>query len=268
MVETLPHASRLRLDQALAQWRQWRNGPTSPPEVVELLGAGISNTSLRVNAGGSDWVLRIDGIDPQKLGLSRSTEWRALSHAARQGLSPAPSYQNPELGVLVCEFIQEQAADADSGLADIAQLLRAIHDLPPLKFRLDPMSRATHYLQLAGDEELPRQFLQACERLQQDAPDPVLCHNDLLRANRLRGADRLLALDWEYAAMGDACFDLAVIMEGDSLDQDACRALHHHYLQREANATEQQRLQDNRLVYRELSRLWECIYSEQNQQRK
>ena len=38
---------------------------------------------------------------------------------------------------------------------------------------------------------------------------PVPCHNDLLAANFIRGAEHLWIVDWEYAGMGDRYFDLA-----------------------------------------------------------
>ena len=38
--------------------------------------------------------------------------------------------------------------------------------------------------------------------------EPVPCHNDLLAANFLRGADGIRIVDWEYAGMGDRYFDL------------------------------------------------------------
>ena len=38
---------------------------------------------------------------------------------------------------------------------------------------------------------------------------PCPCHNDLLAANFIRGAEQLWIVDWEYAGMGDRYFDLA-----------------------------------------------------------
>ena len=52
---------------------------------------------------------------------------------------------------------------------------------------------------------------------------PVPCHNDLLPANFLRGEDRIVIVDWEYAGMGDRFFDLgnlAVNNEFGEEDED------------------------------------------------
>jgi thiamine kinase-like enzyme len=50
------------------------------------------------------------------------------------------------------------------------------------------------------------------------------CHNDLLNANFLTG-DQLYVLDWEYAGMGDAYFDLANFSDHHNLDDEQDRWL-------------------------------------------
>ena len=49
--------------------------------------------------------------------------------------------------------------------------------------------------------------------------EPVPCHDDLLAANFIRGADRLWIVDWEYAGMGDRYFDLANFAVNNELDE-------------------------------------------------
>jgi thiamine kinase-like enzyme len=53
-----------------------------------------------------------------------------------------------------------------------------------------------------------------------DGPEhqPVLCHNDLLAGNFLRGA-QIWIVDWEYAGMGDRYFDLANFAVNNELDE-------------------------------------------------
>jgi aminoglycoside phosphotransferase (APT) family kinase protein len=261
MVETLPHAVRLRLEQALAQWRHWRDGPAQPPQPEARLEQGISNTSIRVVAGDRRWVVRLDKVNPVRLGISRAAEWHALEHAAAAQISPQPSYYNPDIGVLVCDFCE--ATDTPEGaeeIADVAGLLRTIHTLPAVRFRLDPLARAQRYASIAGSKPTP-DFIATCERLANGAPTPVLCHNDLLRANRLRShAGNLLALDWEYVAMGDPLLDLAAVIEGDSLDDASALRLLELWLEDSATEAQLSRLADQRLIYRELGRLWEAAF--------
>ena len=254
MVEALPGSVRLKAAEALKQWQHWRVRPAAKPQVIGLLSGGRSNTSLKVSDGQSAWVLRVDGVDPKRLGISRTAEWRTLDHAATSGLAPAPVYFNPSLGVLICEFC-EPDVEATQTIDSLATLLRAIHTLPPVKLRLDPLQRARRYLEALGERELPTALVEACNAL--EPRTPVLCHNDLLAANRLASGGQWLAIDWEYVAMGDPLFDLAVIIEGDGLTEDAAQALHSAWLGDAPDTGEQDRLAQQRIVYRELAGLWE-----------
>lgn len=260
MVTALPKAAQLKIQQALAQWQHWQC--PSPlllePTIKHTLPGGLSNNALVVASGEREFVVRLDGQSPERLGLSRAAEWRAHRNAAAQSLAPLPVYFNPELGVLITEYCQQDAHSLDdaAGLEALAALLRKIHKLPAVKFRLRPLDRATHYLGLLGQHNLSRDFTDACARLR-DAATSCLCHNDLLRENRLQCQQRLIAIDWEYAAMGDPWFDLAVICEGDQLCDSDCLQLCHCYLQEPPNREQLQRLEDNRLAYRVLTELWQ-----------
>ena len=143
-------------------------------------------------------------------------------------------------------------------------LLREIHRLPAVRHRLDPLARARRYLTLAGGGELPVELVAACDRLEREKPAPRLCHNDLLRANRLYSKGVLLALDWEYAAVGDPLFDLAAIIEGDGLSEARAGALHRAWRGQAPTAAQAARLEDQRRVYRSLAALWEQIAPDQS----
>ncbi len=235
MASALSRPIRLRLDQALAQWPHWdlQPPPDSPPRVLQPLGQGLSNHSFLLEADTRRFVLRLDGLSPHAHGLNRQTEWRVLHNACSAGLAPAPRYCNPELGALVCDYLAPDPPAAEDPAA-IAALLRAIHRLPAIHARLDLAERSRRYehtLQAAdGDDwhalaplaEPLGLLLRQAETL---AGPLVLCHNDLLRSNRLSSNGRLWAVDWEYAAMGSAWFDLAAVLAGDELPEASGQAL-------------------------------------------
>jgi thiamine kinase-like enzyme len=249
-----------RLQQTLSQWRQWRCEPrlSQRPEVVGPLGGGASNASVHVRAEG-EFVVRLDGISPAGLGLNRQLEWRALQLAHAEGLAPAPRYFNPELGALVCDYLppdEPQRQDAPA----VAELLRGIHRLPRLHHRLDLKERLQHYLRLlqprALDSAVLGRVLAWVEWAGIHAEAPVLCHNDLLPANRLRSGGRLWAVDWEYCAQGDAWFDLAVVAVGAAETPGWQRVLLEHYLDRPATDQDWHRLEVFGCLYRCLELLW------------
>jgi len=233
------------------------------PEVVAVLAAGISNFSVLVESEKS-FVVRIDGINPAANGLNRQSEWRTLQTAHDAMLAPQPRYFNPALGALVCDYL---VPDEDQAycIPAVAALLRDIHQLPARHSRLDLAERILRYeKQLQHRTQAPTTPVAQCRaqvlRLLHDInqrPQPVvLCHNDLLQANRIYSGGRLWAIDWEYCAMGSPWHDLAVVIIGDSLSTAQTDELLEAYLGRTATSAERQELHQHSCVYRYLELLW------------
>ena len=268
MVASLPGNIRLKLQQTLAQWRQWQCDTPLPaaPEVEAVLAHGLSNFSVLV-ASDRRFVVRIDGVNPAVHRLNRQREWHHLDAANRAGLAPAPRYFNPELGSLVCDYLEPDKAQP-LALTDLARLLRGIHALPAGHHRLDLAERLRSYEQHLAHSDPRREALLAPYRPAVAAAlaschDPgqpsVLCHHDLLRANRLYSDGRLFALDWEYCAMGSAWYDLAVVIAGDELGADATDTLLQAYLGRRPEAAEARLVRRYACVYRYLELLWYAV---------
>jgi len=89
--------------------------------------------------------------------------------------------------------------------------------------------------------------------------DGVLCHNDVTAANVIDSGEICL-IDWEYAALGDALFDLAVVVAHHNLDDAATAHLLHAYAGRHhAQMTaDLGRWCD---VYRCVLALWQSLHS-------
>ncbi len=265
MAAALPRQIQQKLEQTLAQWRQWQCSPPLKhlPTVVESLGTGIGNHSVLVESG-RHFVVRIDGLNPAANGLSRQAEWRTLADAHGAGLAPCPRYFNPELGSLVCDYLPHDN-EQNGGTGDVAALLRAIHRLPARHHRLDLPERIRNYEKLLehrqdGVDERVMPYRERIISLLRDtgrAPaTPVLCHHDLLRANRLYSGGRLWALDWEYCAMGNALYDLAVVIHGDALPPADADALVEAYLGRVQDQQTRDSLYRFGCIYRYLELLW------------
>ncbi len=126
------------------------------------------------------------------------------------------------------DFLRDQLGDPCRIIEMIAGVARGVHQLPVERFPFLPghaSSRAHVLARLAG---LDPDFIArdpdaaACvawirAHLPEDRPAVVL-HGDLLPQNLLwdLGSERVGVVDWEFAAIGDAAYDLAITTRGNA----------------------------------------------------
>jgi thiamine kinase-like enzyme len=207
------------------------------------LEGGITNRNFRVRFAQDEYVVRLHGKDTDLLGISREAETLANGAAADLGIAPAvvASFD----GGLVTRFVpcaglaaSEIAAHAE----EIARALRAFHDSAtelPVTF-IVPELLGEYAAWMRGHGHRPpadyADILAAAERVARAvgpfAPRP--CHNDLLAGNVIRRHEdgRIMLVDWEYAGMGDAYFDLGNLSVNNDFDEQADRRLLAAYLGR------------------------------------
>lgn len=265
MVAALPPNIQLKLEQTLSQWQHWRCETALPyrPRLISRFDSGLSNYSILVEAQ-QQFVVRIDGTQSAVNGLSRTAEWSVLLAAHRAGLAPCPRYFNPDLGSLVCDFLPQDTSPRDN-ISTTAALLRSIHQLPTVHHRLDLHARIVHYQRQVRQRNSDQPqiisaahegILRLADTLAQKNEATVLCHNDLLAANRIYSGGTLKAIDWEYCAMGSAWFDLAVVAIGDGLDDAQKSELLNAYLSQPADRGQIASFELNCIAYQYLELLW------------
>ncbi len=210
---------------------------------VQRIEGGISNHNFLVRVGGDAYVARL-GEERPLLGIDRRNE--VVCHRAASALGVAPEVMHDEAGLLVTRFIAGRTlAPGDVRQPDcisrVASLLRRLHDswaeLAGEMVYFCPFQTVRTYAQSAAKigASLPADIAgllaDAALLSQRIAPfRPVLCHNDLLAANLIDADGRLWLVDWEYAGIGHASFDLANLSANarfaDEQDRDLLTAYH------------------------------------------
>ena len=200
---------------ALDQWRHWTLGDTNDrPSLGELLGEGSANS-----------VYELVPIRQQVLRFAHKSHELSFNHSrqeielwklvANEGLAPTVYYHSDDGDVLITDRLSFR----DVSLKARAELCKQIHHLGPWGSRLRLTEVAVTYRAAANK----RSWRAASEISQQsisrdlselDSESPVFCHNDLSSYNVGWLGDRLLAIDWEYAAMGSPHYDVASASEG------------------------------------------------------
>jgi thiamine kinase-like enzyme len=204
------------------------------PEITPIA-AGRTNRNFRVELGGEAFFLRISGKDTELLGIDRAAEHRAALGAAAAGVGPEVVAFLPELGCLITRWVPgtplaEGDLEDEDVLARVVEVVRTIHAGPGLPSTFDAFAIVQEYRRVSIErgvrvpDAYERAFA-AAERIRAAfarRPSPrTPCHNDLLADNFLRGADGMWLVDYEYAGMGDAYFDLGNLSINNGLSDEA-----------------------------------------------
>ncbi len=232
--------------------------PVIPADArLQELGGGNVNQTWKISGETETWVLRIDTPLASRFGLNRAHELRAVHAAEITGLAPEVVWSDVSRGLLLTRFIDgrpwvNSGADA---VASLAAAINKLHKLRPDLPSNDFGKQAALYAKLLATEEAA-QLANQCQNLAarwcNDPERYVLCHNDLGPANVLRVESGLKFLDWEYAAVGEPCFDFAAVAATNQFDS----AVRERFLQRIGRAADADRFEGCRRLYDRLAALW------------
>lgn len=223
----------LTLEEAIARVPHWVGVSDL---IATRLGGGITNNNFRIDVGGESFVLRIIGADTELLGINRDYEHAANLAAGKLGIAPEVYYFIQPEGYLVTRFINgrpilPEEISQPENIRRVMETVKKIHAMHDIPGRFDVFQVVRDYSETARRYEVafPKDYDWLIMRLQ-EAEDalsvrpykPCPCHNDLLNANFLTNG-QLYILDWEYAGMGDAFFDLANFSDHHNLSDEQDR---------------------------------------------
>jgi len=202
---------------------------------IQHLSSGLLNETYRVTRDGHTYALRVAAAQPINLAVDRNWEARVLENAGHSGIAPPLVYCDPQNGVLLAGWVEgrswsAQDARKSANIERFARLVRRVHGLgiPTPARVLSPMKWADVYgAALSQGPESPRDDLRtaAAARLAELADLPgvaaVVCHSDLHVMNLIERGDSLILLDWEYAHVSEALWDLAGWSANNDFEGDA-----------------------------------------------
>ncbi len=207
---------------------------------IEQLSDGLTNRSWLLSGTEERLVLRQNQPAP---GVDRQREAQILKRLGMHGLAPLVIDCNPTAGYLLTAFIDRPRWSQDdvrssARLTLLGRYLRALHQLSTESiavFDLDAQLKAYFAnTKVSALPEFPR--LQAASnnlRAQLHHAGwyeqrPSICHHDLNYAN-LFGDITLIAIDWEYAAVGNPLLDLGMFISYHELGADEAAPLIESY---------------------------------------
>ena len=250
---------------------------------IECLGSGLVNESYRVARAGRRYSLRIPLPAGEDLGLDRAWEYRVLARAAAAGIAPLIERCEPLEGILVARWVDGRSWTPDevrepANIRAVALLARRIHGLtiPEAPRRMSPADWVAYYREALGrrgsegsgdprrspmpDVEKSLAVRGAALAALPSVPT-VLCHSDLHAANLVAGEGGLKLLDWEYAHLSEAFWDLAGWSCNNDFAEEARRLLLLSYLGRTPREEETERLEHLAWLYDYVCVLWSELFA-------
>ena len=193
----------------------------SGPVQLAPLSGGISNQSFTATDRSGKYVVRVTRDFPfHHVFRDREVMSARAAHAA--GFAPEVVHAEP--GLMISRFVEGKVLDVDDVRADIpriAHFLRRFHETmaPQLSgaafmfwvFHVNrDYVRQLRETGAASEADLAHwlRINDELEAAQQPLPI-VVGHHDLLPANLIDDGSRLWLIDYEYAGLGTAMFDLA-----------------------------------------------------------
>jgi len=191
--------------------------------VVRPLPGGSTNRNYRVDVDGSAFVVRLCAPGTELLGIDRGREYRCTVAASRTGVAPEVVHFMPDEGITVTRFLEgrrlsREEAVTPEALERVVRAMHRYHAGPPFEGTFSLFGTIEDYLDVARRHKspLPTDIEALHGRVQaigaalaRGRPMMRSCHNDLWWENLIDDGAQVRIVDWEYAAMGDACFDLA-----------------------------------------------------------
>lgn len=225
-----------QLEHLLDSWSSWQASIDRRPKVIGRLSNGLVSQCWHVQSGNQNFVVRFSSHTIEEINCRWDEELQAAELAAGLGIAPGVVYASNQHKATVLNWAGEPATAVQLGneetLHKLATALRLLHQTPAKLNTPGYEETLTLYAKRIPEQRsaiLSPDVLDYARYLDDQYKHLVFCHHDLSLGNILLLNNRVQFVDWEYARIGHALFDLASIVDSAKLDEDQYRFLFDQY---------------------------------------
>jgi thiamine kinase-like enzyme len=275
-----------QIQKLLKDWRLWPGVCLEQPTLDNFSGLvkGLTNNNLlftyKKNSIISKYVYRINAQNAKSLYLNRTAEWHIHQSISQFNICEPYIYRCPKNSYWVRRYIEgitvhETITASPQGLTDnllkeVAVILKLTHNIPISNSwpKINFKQRTDHYWQqilkrlnnnqLEIASNLNNLKIELDIKLKSSGYSPRLCHMDPNPNNWIIGENKIHLIDWEYSAIGNPAWDLAIICDTFELTENQKEKFLRHY---SSSLVKQKQLDFAQLQMEYLSALWFCVQS-------
>ncbi|ATW23439.1 choline kinase family protein [Candidatus Formimonas warabiya] len=202
---------------------------------IEPLPGGLTNSNYKVTIDNVAYAIRVAGAGTSQF-INRPAEHHNALLMADLGINCPIYYHNDVTGDQVAGYIDGKTLhipdfhDGTHWLIETAKVIKAYHTCgQKLASKFDLIQEVENYAALVESKKLVTyepndtcwgKYLEIKAAYEKNPYEEKPCHNDTLPENWVVGEDKLYLIDWEYAGMNDANFDLAALSLENSLSKE------------------------------------------------
>lgn len=211
---------------------------------IEPLPGGLTNFNFKVTIDDVTYALRVAGDGTSEY-LDRPGEKHNAQIMSDLGINAPIIYYDETTGNQVCKYIDNSITlhipdmQTEKYISKAAKIFKKYHDCgKQFKAIFDPLKESVVYKNLlkeknfdfyAGADKMEEKLEQIKAAFEKNPPQLAPCHNDPLCENWLDDDQNFYLIDWEYAGMNDALFDLGALSLEASLTNEQERFLLKEY---------------------------------------
>lgn len=202
---------------------------------IQTLPGGLTNSNYKVVIDNETYAIRVAGKGTSQF-INRPAEHHNALLMAELGINCPIYYHNNETGDQVAKYIGDKTLhipdfhDGTHWLIETAKVISQYHNCgEELASKFDLIKEVETYDALVKSKKLVTyepndkcwdKYLEIKAAYEKNPYVEKPCHNDTLPENWVVGDDKLYLIDWEYAGMNDANFDLAALSLENSLSKE------------------------------------------------
>ncbi|MBS0366330.1 MAG: phosphotransferase [Proteobacteria bacterium] len=236
--EVAPDVDAEHAERARTLLASWRLPEGRGPIGIGCLAGGANNINFVVTRNGMRYVLKMRSAHGAKLTTGLTAAVNAQEQAAAVGAAPRVLASNPG-GDFLSEFLvgttlRPEVLRTTDCLPQIAQVLKTIHQLPPLERRFDIFEDVRVFTAevcgLGGRmpdyfESLQRVAARFHAALEQSGAPTSFLHGDLVPQNMLLTSEGVRLVDFDYCGTGMTAADLAIVAAQAELNSEQTERL-------------------------------------------